>query len=166
MGRKQKYNGKEEKREAHRIQRMNYYNRQKVIIKKWDKAMFLSECFSGIYKKKCALDLEKLGNLLVGKFYSTLIKVDQIYGESFYAGSLLPLIVRFHAETPNNIPSTEWLCSDFYKYLEKYRGDKTTIVFQNDNKKNELVNFIVHYMEDVKKRYYENKRNIQNSKES
>ena len=102
---------------------------------KWEKTGLLDGFESDFLKSECATKLEEAGQMLIGDMNSYMKEVDSKIGEEgFFAGCILPLIVRIFMsdDLTDKLPylDLDWLFKDFgdysidrfqeFKDLEKY----------------------------------------------
>lgn len=102
---------------------------------KWEKTGLLDGFESDFLKNECVIKLEEAVQMLTGDMNSYMKEVDSKIGEEgFFAGCILPLIVRIYMsdDLTDRLPrlNLEWLFKDFGEYstrrfqefkdLEKY----------------------------------------------
>ena len=89
------------------------------LVSKWEKTGLL-ENLSTPKKTKCAVSLEKLGNLLVKKYGGNMIK-----GSESVCGVILPVMRRLYDERVR-IPTGGWLLKDFLKFCKTHPESDVT----------------------------------------
>jgi len=91
--------------------------KQTKVREKWERTGLLST-LNEENKEKLAVLLEETAQYLLNN--QTLLESnDRLIVGGFFAGSVLPLMVRIFIDKPFSMPTPKWLCEDFSEYVKK-----------------------------------------------